>query len=196
MSIATCSVGESGLGSIPSKSLGETFAGSLVPEGVKSVYELVFNSLTFNLVKRAAAEGIRAATGGSRRQENQRRILWREARTIPNQAKRSASDEIDARLRIVASYVNLTLVDFTTPTNAWLWRADRGLWPYGCLRQAIEKHQPLLGLHRHIHESKGVVKIGRTTCINPGSVYEEGTLLGAVVDLEGGKVKRCYLSAG
>jgi len=43
--------------------LRETFAGSLVPEGVKSVYELVFNGLTFNLVKQATAEGIRAATG-------------------------------------------------------------------------------------------------------------------------------------
>jgi formylmethanofuran--tetrahydromethanopterin N-formyltransferase len=38
-----------------------TVAGSLVPEGVKSVYELVFNGLTFNIVKQATAEGIRAA---------------------------------------------------------------------------------------------------------------------------------------
>jgi len=37
-------------------------AGSLIPEGVKSVYELVFNGLTFNIVKQATAEGIRAAT--------------------------------------------------------------------------------------------------------------------------------------
>jgi Icc-related predicted phosphoesterase len=64
------------------------------------------------------------------------------------------------------------------------------------VRQAIEKLQPILGLHGHIHESKGVVKIGRTMCINPGSVYEEGTLLGAIVDLEDGKVKRYSLTAG
>lgn len=64
------------------------------------------------------------------------------------------------------------------------------------VRQAIEKHQPLLGLHGHIHESKGVTKIGRTTCINPGSVYEEGTLLGAIVDLDGRKIKQYYLTAG
>ena len=64
------------------------------------------------------------------------------------------------------------------------------------VRQAIEKYQPMLGLHGHIHESKGVVKIGRTTCINPGSVYEEGTLLGAIVDLENGKLKRYSLTAG
>jgi formylmethanofuran--tetrahydromethanopterin N-formyltransferase len=42
-------------------SLRETVAGSLVPEDVKSVYELVFNGLTFNIVKNATAEGIRAA---------------------------------------------------------------------------------------------------------------------------------------
>ena len=64
------------------------------------------------------------------------------------------------------------------------------------VRQAIEKHQPLLGLHGHIHESKGVTKIGRTTCINPGSVYEEGTLLGAIVDLEDRKIKQYYLTSG
>jgi len=33
------------------------------------------------------------------------------------------------------------------------------------VRNAIEKHQPMLGLHGHIHEAQGVIKIGRTTCI-------------------------------
>jgi len=64
------------------------------------------------------------------------------------------------------------------------------------VKQAIEKYQPILGLHGHIHESKGVTKIGRTTCINPGSVYEEGTLMGVTVDLEDGKIKRYSLTAG
>ncbi len=64
------------------------------------------------------------------------------------------------------------------------------------VRQAIEKFQPLLGLHGHIHESKGITTIGRTLCINPGSIYEEGTLLGAVVDLDGSKVKRYYTISG
>jgi len=50
----------------------------------------------------------------------------------------------------------------------------------GCVsvRKAIEKYQPLLGLHGHIHESKGFCKIGRTFCINPGSEYSEGILRG------------------
>jgi Icc-related predicted phosphoesterase len=64
------------------------------------------------------------------------------------------------------------------------------------VRQAIGKLQPLLGLHGHIHESKGIAKIGRTICINPGSVYEEGTLMGAIADLRDGKVERYSLTAG
>jgi len=51
------------------------------------------------------------------------------------------------------------------------------------VRDAILEHQPLLALHGHIHESRGVQKLGRTTCINPGSVYGEGTLQGVIVEL-------------
>ena len=39
------------------------------------------------------------------------------------------------------------------------------------VREAIEKYKPLLGLHGHIHESRGIYKLGRTVCINPGSEY-------------------------
>ena len=49
------------------------------------------------------------------------------------------------------------------------------------VRQAIETHQPLLGLHGHIHESRGIMKLGKTTCINPGSEYQAGILRGAVI---------------
>jgi Icc-related predicted phosphoesterase len=48
---------------------------------------------------------------------------------------------------------------------------------------SIKKYGPLLGLHGHIHEAKGFTKIGRTLCINPGSTYERGTLLGVLVEL-------------
>jgi uncharacterized protein len=51
------------------------------------------------------------------------------------------------------------------------------------VRDAILKHQPLLALHGHIHESRGIQKLGRTMCINPGSVYGEGTLQGVIVEL-------------
>lgn len=58
------------------------------------------------------------------------------------------------------------------------------------VRKVIEKYQPLLGLHGHIHESPGLVKIGKTQCINPGSEYSEGILRAYIIELEGGKTKR------
>ncbi len=64
------------------------------------------------------------------------------------------------------------------------------------VRQAIEKHQPLLGLHGHIHESPGAVRIGRTLCINPGSEYGEGILRGCLVNVAGGKVETYQLTTG
>jgi Predicted phosphoesterases, related to the Icc protein len=64
------------------------------------------------------------------------------------------------------------------------------------VKSSIEKYQPLLGLHGHIHESRGFVWLGRTLCLNPGSDYGEGTLKGALVDLEDGKLKEFILTSG
>jgi Icc-related predicted phosphoesterase len=52
------------------------------------------------------------------------------------------------------------------------------------VRAAIERHQPLLGLHGHVHESPGSERLGATLCLNPGSEYGDGVLRGAIVDLE------------
>ncbi len=60
----------------------------------------------------------------------------------------------------------------------------------------IEKYQPLLGLHGHIHESRGAQKAKRTLLINPGSEYSEGILKGAVIVLEKGKVKDYVFTSG
>ena len=46
----------------------------------------------------------------------------------------------------------------------------------------IKEHQPLLGVHGHIHESAGMENIGRTLCFNSGSEYGEGILKGAVFE--------------
>lgn len=65
------------------------------------------------------------------------------------------------------------------------------------VRQAIEKGQPALSLHGHVHEARGTARLGQTLSINPGSSYEEGQLLGALIDLDGGKrVKRFLLTSG
>jgi uncharacterized protein len=57
------------------------------------------------------------------------------------------------------------------------------------VRDAILKHQPLLSVHGHIHESRAIKKMNRTLAINPGSVYGDGILQGAVIDLDVKKAK-------
>ena len=64
------------------------------------------------------------------------------------------------------------------------------------VRKAIEAHSPLLGLHGHIHESKGFTRIGRTLCLNPGSEYADGILRGALANLQDGKVHDFMLTSG
>jgi uncharacterized protein len=64
------------------------------------------------------------------------------------------------------------------------------------VRDAIEKYKPMLGLHGHIHESQSVAKIGRTTCINPGSEYGEGILRGCLVTFVEGKVEGYQMTSG
>ena len=61
---------------------------------------------------------------------------------------------------------------------------------------AIQKFQPLLSVHGHIHESKGIIEIGRTVCINPGSEYAQGVLRGAIVDISKGRIKTKMLTSG
>ncbi|MGH6719709.1 MAG: metallophosphoesterase family protein [Alphaproteobacteria bacterium] len=64
------------------------------------------------------------------------------------------------------------------------------------VRAAVERYQPLLGLHGHIHESRGALKLGRTLCVNPGSEYSEGILHGALVTIRQGEVVRHMLTMG
>jgi uncharacterized protein len=64
------------------------------------------------------------------------------------------------------------------------------------VREAIEQVQPLLGLHGHIHESGGSVKIGRTTAINVGSEYGEGVLRGVLLTIGDGKLLRYQAVSG
>jgi Icc-related predicted phosphoesterase len=56
------------------------------------------------------------------------------------------------------------------------------------VREFIERHQPLLGLHGHVHESRAAELLGRTLCLNPGSEYTEGELCGAIVMLAADRV--------
>jgi uncharacterized protein len=64
------------------------------------------------------------------------------------------------------------------------------------VRTAIEETRPVLSLHGHIHEARGHTRIGPTLSINPGSAYEQGDLMGALIELDGKKVKNFVLTSG
>ena len=66
------------------------------------------------------------------------------------------------------------------------------------VRDAINNYQPMLSVHGHIHESRGIKRMGRTLAINPGSVYSDGVLQGAVLELNAkkGKVTKYLLING
>ncbi|MEW5816446.1 MAG: metallophosphoesterase [Spirochaetota bacterium] len=76
--------------------------------------------------------------------------------------------------------------------------AGRSLVPAGshAVREIIKEYQPLLGLFGHIHEGKGAIRQGKTLCINPGSMYEQGRLLGAFIKLAPHKIENYMLTVG
>jgi Icc-related predicted phosphoesterase len=64
------------------------------------------------------------------------------------------------------------------------------------VRELIEAYQPALGLHGHIHEGRGVTRLGRTVCVNPGSNYSEGVLNGSLIRVKDGEVRDVQLTQG
>jgi Icc-related predicted phosphoesterase len=62
------------------------------------------------------------------------------------------------------------------------------------VRELIERYQPMLGLHGHVHESAGATRIGRTLCINPGSDYHTGRISGCLVQLRADKVTHQFVT--
>ena len=91
-------------------------------------------------------------------------------------------------------------------------KLDASVWPpaplieggqpvyYGAgsesVRRALEEYQPTVGLHGHIHESRGVARYGRTPAFNPGSEYGEGVLRGVIVAIRGGEVVGSQFTSG
>jgi uncharacterized protein len=66
------------------------------------------------------------------------------------------------------------------------------------VRETIEEFRPLLGLHGHIHESRAVCRLKGSLCMNPGSEYHGGTLLGGLIQIDPkrAKVKHYQLVRG
>jgi Icc-related predicted phosphoesterase len=91
-------------------------------------------------------------------------------------------------------------------------KLDASVWPptpviengqpvyYGAgsrsVADALERYQPTVGLHGHIHESRGAAKYGRTPAYNPGSEYGEGVLRGLIVAIKGGEVVGHQFTSG
>jgi Icc-related predicted phosphoesterase len=63
---------------------------------------------------------------------------------------------------------------------------EQRLIPVGstAVRDAIDRYQPLLGLHGHVHQSQAIKRLGRTTVVNCGSEYQDGILDGALIDID------------
>jgi Icc-related predicted phosphoesterase len=89
-----------------------------------------------------------------------------------------------------------TGLDFAAELDSELRPVIRGgrpsIIPVGskAVRDVIKKYQPVVGLHGHIHESRGAAMVGRTLCLNPGSAYSQGVIDGALMDLDGDRVVR------
>lgn len=64
------------------------------------------------------------------------------------------------------------------------------------VRRLLETYEPQLGLHGHVHESRGATRLGRTVCINPGSDYGDSVLRGALVTLSVSGVDSYQLVSG
>ncbi len=64
------------------------------------------------------------------------------------------------------------------------------------VRRVVEEFQPLASLHGHIHEARGIAKIGRSKCFNPGSDYSSGALRGLLLEVERGKVRNYVFTYG
>lgn len=76
--------------------------------------------------------------------------------------------------------------------------AGRSLIPVGstAVRDAINKYQPPLALTGHIHEGRGIKRMKKTFVVNPGSSYEQSTLLGAIIEMDKKGVKKYVLTSG
>jgi Icc-related predicted phosphoesterase len=91
-------------------------------------------------------------------------------------------------------------------------KLDASVWPptpvivngqpiyYGAgsrsVADALTEYQPTVGIHGHIHESRGVTNYGRTLALNPGSEYGEGVLRGLIVTIRGGDVVGHQFTSG
>ncbi len=65
------------------------------------------------------------------------------------------------------------------------------------VRTAVERYEPVATLHGHIHEGRGLYRMGPSRCFNPGCDYSAGILQGLVIDFsESGEYLNHTFTAG
>jgi Icc-related predicted phosphoesterase len=130
---------------------------------------------------------------------------WRCPRDVPEESLAQKIDDMASQVENMGNCIfNLHCPPYNTGIDSAMQIDEKTLKPVviqsqpqwipvgsAAIRDKIEKYQPLIGLHGHIHESKGEVKIGRTICFNPGSEYSEGILRGIILNLD----KECLKSS-
>jgi uncharacterized protein len=98
----------------------------------------------------------------------------------PHSTNLDAAPKLDANLKPLYEGGNMMVA----PAGS---RATRAL---------IERYQPVLSLHGHIHESRASQKLGRTLTVNPGSEYSEGVLRGCLIELKDKKIRGWQFTSG
>ena len=104
-----------------------------------------------------------------------KRCLWSTGEKIQEVSLRSVKERgtIAKDLEQLASLSDpsrTVYVVHSPPFATTLDRLNGGITPIGsrALRSFIDRRQPPLTLHGHVHESPGVEHLGRTICVNPG----------------------------
>ncbi len=170
-------------------------------------------------VKRLLAQGdwIRDAEGRCMELEGFQVISWGYATTTPWHSPREITEEamataldslvgqLDTRRPVVFNFHDPPIESgldlaykMTSDMKVVMAGGQPMLAPVGstAVRAVLERVQPVLSLHGHIHESRAITKVGRTVAINPGSAYTDGTLQGVLITLAENKVLAQQLVTG
>jgi Icc-related predicted phosphoesterase len=137
------------------------------------------------------------------------RTPWNSPREVGEEVLREKIDGMASEInKMETAIFNLHVPPVDTPIDQAL-KLDENLKPIvsggdpvmvsagsTAVQGSIERYQPLVGLHGHIHESRGMVQIGRTMCFNPGSESGSGILKGVLLDLEDDAIKSYLLTSG
>jgi Icc-related predicted phosphoesterase len=134
---------------------------------------------------------------------------WETFRELPEPELEARLDALCARLEDPASAIlNVHVPPFDSGLDSAPMLDDEltvqtaggqtAFGPVGstAVRSVLQRVQPALSLHGHVHESGGFRKLGRTLALNPGSDYATGALNGAIVSLGGSEVTSFQLVRG